>query len=424
LLKNLLAYRNLLFVIIFLNTGALFLSDDKKSGILFLRELYLLGIVAAAFMLCLIWRRVYQSKAALWVLFFGVFIPVFSALLAYLNFGQPLIYGLLEERRSLAWLSFFVVLFLLIKTKPEQKHIEAFFMTSAVLATVIGFMYYFSIIPDNAIPSFAKDVKDTGDLRPNRYRIGAGAVSLGAFILLYRLRENLSLKSLALLLYFAAYLWLVVQTRSTMIIWALAAVWIFRKRLDSAAKVLVTAGILLGMSYLLFPEFYVMQYEKLLMMYDEAVNSPGVRDDTIATILAAQQQNNHIGMGALSLQWNGGFGELYDPHFYLSDVGIIGVYYRFGFLTPLIALLFYGGFIYFMRQVRDKSPLLNAFQLGFWFSIINMFMSNALMYGGDTLGITLACFLYFARTQASEAAHKQYERVNHDPIHYRHYKLE
>lgn len=409
---------------IFLNTGAIFLSDDKKSGILFLRELYLLGIVGAAFMLCLIWRRVYQSKAAMWVLFFGVFIPLFSALLAYLNFGQPLIYGLLEERRSLAWLSFFLVLFLLIKTKPEQHHLESFFMTSAIFATVIGFLYYFSIIPDNPIPSFARDVKDTGDLRPNRYRIGAGAVTLAAYILLYRLRDQLSIKSLALLLYFAAYLWLVVQTRSTMLIWALAAVWVFRKRLDSAAKVALTAGILLGMSYLMFPEFYVQQYEKLLLMYDEAVNSPGVRDDTIATIMEAQRQNNYIGMGALSLQWNGGFGTLYDPHFYLSDVGIIGVFYRFGFLTPLVALLFYGGFIYFMRQVKEKSPLLNAFQLGFWFSMINMFMSNSIMYGGDNLGITLACFLYFARKQTSEAAHAQYERVNHGPVHYRHYKLE
>ena len=424
MLKNLLAYRNLLFVVIFLNTGAIFLSDDKKSGILFLRELYLLGIVGAAFMLCLIWRRVYQSKAAMWVLFFGVFIPLFSALLAYLNFGQPLIYGLLEERRSLAWLSFFLVLFLLIKTKPEQHHLESFFMTSAIFATVIGFLYYFSIIPDNPIPSFARDVKDTGDLRPNRYRIGAGAVTLAAYILLYRLRDQLSIKSLALLLYFAAYLWLVVQTRSTMLIWALAAVWVFRKRLDSAAKVALTAGILLGMSYLMFPEFYVQQYEKLLLMYDEAVNSPGVRDDTIATIMEAQRQNNYIGMGALSLQWNGGFGTLYDPHFYLSDVGIIGVFYRFGFLTPLVALLFYGGFIYFMRQVKEKSPLLNAFQLGFWFSMINMFMSNSIMYGGDNLGITLACFLYFARKQTSEAAHAQYERVNHGPVHYRHYKLE
>lgn len=421
--KNLLAYRNILFVLIFLNSEALFLTDDKKAGIPFLREAYLLAIVGLAFALCLIWRRVYQSKAALWILFFGIFLPLFSAILAYVNFGQPLPYGLLEERRSLAWLSFFVMLFLLIKTRPDQRQIEGFFLMSAIAASAIGFMYYLSIIPDNAMPSFAKNVRDVGDLRPNRYRIGAGYVTLGVFILLYRLRDQLSLKSLGLVLYFTAYLWLVLQTRSTMLVWAVAAVWIFRKRLDSAAKVGLTAGLLLGMSYLLFPEFYVQQYERLLLLYDEAVNSPGVRDDTIATIMQALRENNYIGKGALSLQWNDGFAALYDPHFYLSDVGIVGVYHRFGFLTPLIALLFYGGFIYFMRQVPMKGPLLSAFQLGFWIGLFNMFLSNAIMFGGDTLGITLACFLYFAKVQLT-AAQPDYERVNHDPIHYRHYKLE
>ncbi|TBU88137.1 hypothetical protein [Phytopseudomonas dryadis] len=425
--KQLLAYRNLLFILFLLNSACFFLTDDKKAGIPYLRELYLLGIVGCAAALFLVWKRVYQSKASLWIIFMGLALPILSAIMANLNFGQPFLYGLLEERRSFAYLVFFPALFLLIKTAPSQQRLETFFLYSGLACAFVGYCYYFGIIPENSNVSFTVDAKDAGEvlLRPNRFRIGSSYVTISAFMLMYSMKDRISLAKVATLLFFASYLWLVLQTRQTMIIWCLAGLWIFRDRIDSLLKLGLLASTILVASYFLFPEFYYEQYVKFEALLDEATTGPGVRDTTTAIILGAVADNWYIGLGSLSLQWNGGFSTLYNPHFYLSDVGIVGVYYRYGFLTPVIAFVFYAGFLRIMKNCPNKGNLLNAFQLVFWFQMLNMFLSNSLMYGGDVLGIAAASFLYYSKAHATEKSTTPVFRgARHDNLQYRDHQLE
>lgn len=425
--KQFLAYRNLLLILFVLNSACFFLTDDKKAGIPYLRELWLLGLLGSAAALFLVWRRVYQSKTSLWIIFMGLVLPVVSAILAQLNFDQPFIYGLLEERRSFAYLVFFPVLFLLIKTAPTQKHLENFFLYSGLACAFVGYCYYFGIIPENTGVSFTVDAKDAGDvlLRPNRFRIGSSYVTICAFMLMYSMKDRISLPKVVTLLFFASYLWLVLQTRQTMIIWCLAGLWIFRDRIDSLIKLGLLAATILVASYFIFPEFYYEQFAKFEALLEEATTGPGVRDTTTAIIIGAVADNWYIGMGSLSLQWKGGFGALYNPHFYLSDVGIFGVYYRYGFLTPVIAFIFYFGYLRIMKRCPQKGPLLSAFQLVFWFQMLNMFLSNSLMYGGDVLGIGAACFLYYSRVYAAaESPTRELRGTRHDQLQYRNHQLE
>ncbi|GGJ93160.1 hypothetical protein [Pseudomonas matsuisoli] len=425
MLRQLFAYRNLLFLLMLLSSGCIFLTDDKKAGLPYIRELYLMGILGSTALLFACWKRIYSSKTALWILFMGVVLPVSSAVLAKLNWGQPIIYGLLEERRSFSYLVFFPTLFLLFKTNPSMEQVERFVLYVALICATIGFMYYLKIIPENAAVSFQVDAKEVGEnavlLRPDRYRIGGAFVSLSAFMLMYQMKERVSLNKLLLLLFFAAYLWLVIQTRQTMVVWALAAVWIFRNRIDSLLKLGLLAGMILVLSYIVMPDFYVAQFEKFQALLEEATGGPGVRDVTISISMRAVAENMYIGLGALSLQWNGGFSSVYNPHFYLSDVGIVGVYYRFGFLTPFIALIFYAGYLRIMKRCKDKGPLLLAFQLSFWFGMFNMVLSNALTYGGDTLGFATALFLYYSKVSAAERSiNRSREWVNYGAVQYRH----
>ena len=425
--KQLLAYRNLLLILFVLNSACFFLTDDKKAGIPYLRELWLLGILGCSGALFLVWKRIHQSKTSLWIIFMGLVLPVVSAIMAELNFDQPFIYGLLEERRSFAYLVFFPALYLMIKTAPTQKHLETFFLYSGLACAFVGYCYFFKIIPENTGVSFTVDAKDAGSalLRPDRYRIGSSYVTICAFMLMYSMKDRISLPKVFTLLFFASYLWLVLQTRQTMIIWCLAGLWIFRDRIDSLLKLGLLAATILVASFFMFPEFYYAQFDKFQALLDEATTGPGVRDNTTAIILGAVADNMYIGMGSLSLQWKGGFSTLYNPHFYLSDVGIFGVYYRYGFLTPLIALIFYVGYLRIMKRCPNKGPLLSAFQLVFWFQMLNMFLSNSLMYGGDVLGIGAACFLYYARAHAAQASPtREIRGTRHDPIQYRNHQLE
>lgn len=423
MLRKVLAYKNLLIILLLLNSGCFFLTDDKRAGIPYFREIFLLLVVASTVCLFVAWKWVYQSRTSLWIIFMGTMLPLMSAVLSNLNFGQPMLYGLFEERRFLEYLVFFPVLFLLLMAQPTQEELGRYFLYIALFCATFGFSYYLGIIPQNAVVSFTVDdwTRYEDLLRPDRYRIGSGFVTLAAFMLMYNMRDRVTLSGLLILLYLVAYLWLVMQTRQTMLIWAIAGLWIFRKRIDSLMKMSVLGVIILGVSWFMVPEFYIQQYERFHALLFEAAAGPGVRDRTIATIIDAISANNFFGMGALSLQWNGGFSRVYNPHFYLSDVGIFGVYHRYGFLTPLVVLIFYGGFIWIMRQCKNKGSLLAALQLSFVFGMMNFVLSNALTFSGDLYGMAAAFFLYYAKMQVAHSSYTENPgQMNYGQFQYRH----
>src|SRR5690606_34110166 len=130
-----------------------------------------------------------------------------------------------------------------------------------------------------------------------------------AFMLMYRLQRSMSWLAVALLLLFASYLWLVIQTRNTMLIWALAGIWIFRSRVGLLAKLGILAGAVLLAAFLLAPDLFAAQLCRFDALLLEA-REPGVRNITTQIVVEEVAPNGMIGMGALSLQWQGGFSRL------------------------------------------------------------------------------------------------------------------
>lgn len=112
--------RATLFLLILVNSTVFFLTDDKLAGLPFARELFLLAVVAVTGLLFVTWREIYFSKTSLWIMFMGIVLPLGSAGLANLNFGQPLPFGLLEERRMVMYLVFFPQ----ANTQPMLSHIN------------------------------------------------------------------------------------------------------------------------------------------------------------------------------------------------------------------------------------------------------------------------------------------------------------
>lgn len=403
MIRSIFSYRTMLFGLMLLGSTCLFLTDNKKAGLPFLREGFVVAVVSAALLLLLVWPRARQSRAALWIVCLGLVLPVLSACLANAKFGQPLLYGLLEERRSFLYLLFFPALFLMIKARPTQEELERFFLISGLACVLIGYLYYLGVIPENTDVGFTIDEKDYGlnPLRPNRFSVGAAYVSVCAYMLMFRLKRAYSLASLLLLLLFASYLWLVLQTRNTMVVWVVAGLWIFRSRLDVLLKSAVAVFAIVLLAYFIVPGVFVDQFERFNALLFEATSEGGVRSVTSDIVLREVQQNDYVGMGALSLQWQNGFARLYSAYFYLSDVGLLGLWYRFGFLTPLIALLYYVGYWRIMRRCQRKGDLLSALEVDFTLNAFNFFLSTSILYGGELAGLAIAAFVYFARTSAA-----------------------
>lgn len=422
MITQLQVYRALLLALIVLNSGFIVLTDDKRAGIPFVRELFTVVVIASTAFLFLSWKRIGQSNTTYWILFMAIVLPVTSALFAKLNFGQPIPYGLLEERRFFLYLVFFPTLFLLYRAELSERELAQYMLYGGLACVAVGFLYFFKIFPENAKIGFqVDDFIGIDELRPDRFRIGEIYITVCAFMVMYSLRQSVTLARLGLLVLFTAYLWFVLQTRQTMLVWALAGVWIFRTQLSTVAKLVIVLGTLIGLAYLMVPAVFDAQYERLTELAFEATTEPGVREHTIEIILEAIRNNSYMGMGALSLQWNNGFENVYNRHFYLADVGVFGVYYRYGFLALFVLAIFYSGFLRAARRCRRKGPLLQALQLTFVTMCLNFILSNALTFAGDVLGMAAAFFVYYAAIQRAEQPSPQLShQVSYDRLQYRH----
>ena len=86
--------------------------------------------------------------------------------------------------------------------------------------------------------------------------------------------------------------------------------------------------------------------------------------------------------------------------------------YRYGFIMPLIVLVYFVGFWRISRQCRNKGDLLAAFTLDMCFNLINLFLSPAMMYEGNITALAIAAFVYYGqvRVPASQPADRPLER--------------
>ena len=78
-----------------------------------------------------------------------------------------------------------------------------------------------------------------------------------------------------------------------------------------------------------------------------------MRRYTIAAIFRPLDLVNWLPSGSLSLMWQDGFIPYFGEHFFLSDVGLIGTMFRFGFLTFFVVPM--SLFVY-QRIARNINP--------------------------------------------------------------------
>lgn len=326
-----------------------------------LRELYLLVSVlfAASFVLgALYGRKFYATDLALVGLILSI--SLICATLAYLNFGQPLPYGILEERRMGAFLSFFVFLYLIERYRIPPEALISSILVAAAIYFGLGLVLQTGILGDLT-------ARDIPYLDPRKHRILSGVelymVSI-AISLVMVLRFH-AWTYVVPMMVGAAGMLLISQTRSSMAVMALAGIIIFA--LSSPARFVMFAIAGLGVAVLavfggdLLLEAVEYAHGFLIEIFSgQSADGPteitlddSVRSHTASIILSELWKNGWMGMGSLSLQWNGGFHTVYDPHFFLTDVGILGEFYRFGLLLPLV----YGSLFYliycFVSPVRD-----------------------------------------------------------------------
>ncbi|WP_312960136.1 hypothetical protein [Stutzerimonas nitrititolerans] len=314
-------------------------SPHNPYGITMVNELYLaICLCLTAFLILAMADEASREIRILmyYCLYSTVVFLVLPAVFAYFTYGQPIVYGLIEERRILFCLGF--VPLLLLSKRVSTLQFERGLIYAALVAAFLSWCFKFGVIPD-----LRDEVRS--DDRPDRSSIGPFLICFGYFYCIQiwskgkspindaKRNRNLYLVIAALLL-----LTLVFATQTRQLIVLCLAFTLFCLR----AKAVIWAA---SLCVLLSP-FYL--YPSLLEMlglniefYDNALDGieDGVRSTTVSMIFDHLNLVNWLPSGSLSLMWQDGFIPYFGEHFFLSDVGIIGTLFRFGFLTFLIVPL-------------------------------------------------------------------------------------
>lgn len=320
--------------------------DQHPLAVPLLREAYLaLGVafacgVLAAAMTGHMRVSAIEGAAALLV---AVYVLA-SAILAAASFGQPVAYGLFEERRTFSLLLVFLFFWLIGRGLLGAASLIASIHAAALIALVLGLVLQTGVLGDLA-------ARDVPFLDPRKLRILNGtklymvSMVLGLAMLLYRR----SLVHALPVVVGGLGLLLVSQTRSSMLIVVVALALVFA--LTSAVRFVLVAvgGIFIALIVVVVPD----EAAELIADLQEALQATfsgsakvsnraslslehDARSRTAKIAFEEIKRNGWVGLGALSLQWQDGFHRVYNKNFFLSDIGVLGEFYRYGFFLPVI----------------------------------------------------------------------------------------
>ncbi|MBW2940876.1 hypothetical protein [Zhongshania aquimaris] len=341
-------------VALFINSQIFSATTGNPLGIKGLQEIFYVCLVV--YTIGHFYTLLKKGKASRWDLFVIAIVLlswIYSALLSALHFGQPFIYGLIEERRILSFLIYFPVISVLrLGVLSEEGAFN--FIIVATIVCVIALV----LVAIGIIPSLQEIEVGQSQIRQERYGIGHHYMAIAILYCFYNISKNVNKVNssfVILICYFA--LILIVQTRQVILGVSLAAFVIIGKLsqrgLVQVAIVIVLVAIAALVMGTIFPE-YIERY-KLLMeqTFSDDYLVYSARSMSIRNVFDFVSEGNYLGGGALSPLWQGGFTKIYGEYFFLADIGVFGTIYKFGVFGLLIYLLYFPAQIYLIKTSGD-----------------------------------------------------------------------
>lgn len=301
-----------------------------------------LGVLLSCYFFCT--RKSLQGVVAVAMMYSVVAIWL-SAMSAKLTYGQPLHYGLLEERRTLESLAFAGLFLVASASRCPIRMLERATLFAIVLALVLGSLVQFDVL-DGAAAMNATGLPGRGGARLGRAMIGTQYVVLGALIgYANLLRGRGRWKWAVLLVACLNHLLLVSMTRQVVVGCVLGFVaihvrmrsdrtvgwwWLQTKRLLLPVSLVIATVVGVGVF-----GFGRQLIDSLLEAFSAEYLGSNVRWRTVEIIWAELVDSSFAPHGSLSVLWRGGFPAHYGHFFWLADVGVVGMLFRYGIFTPI-----------------------------------------------------------------------------------------
>jgi hypothetical protein len=387
-------FKALLFLFLFTNSQFTFDIAHNPLAIPYAQEIFL-GFLLSFFLfvvLPLFILKLHIDKLDAAIATVTLVVWVGSAAHAYLRYGQPIYYGLIEDRRSLGLLAYFPLVMLLRSKQVCIEDIFRYILTLSTIFIIYGVLVSLGLAP--TVKSFALEISN---IRAGRMNIGLYYMILAFFICLSRLSYRFDKRWAYYSAFFFFSMAILGQTRQLILgalIIALGSLLIGKVSFTRFLTIFTVTTVIPFLLLLwLNKDFLISYYDMFSTLSSTDYINESARILTSLQIFSEFSNGDLWGHGALSLMWKGGFHRLYGENFFLADVGVIGTMFRFGILA--VPILIFASWILIRATRRlPKGEIRRTVAYGIIFSFLLIPTAGLVVYRGFFLGILLAISAY------------------------------
>ena len=356
------------------------------------------------------------NRVVLYFLFLMAIVPFYSALMALLQFAQPLIYGILTERFWLLVGFGIWMYYMIINGKITFSTVESVFVfmawTSLVIFCFIILIYKLGhlhgVLEGSGLVSLT-------EVRGVRFKFQVYFITFGSiyYFTQYALYKNR--KHLIMLLAFLGYVFFIVQGRTYIL--ALVSTFLLYYWLNYSPSRLLGAAIKLGffccvflvILQFVFPQYLDRMSYLFVQMFEVLVGKESQDISANSRLLQArivlEYLTNHwtaiwMGAGKVSQQWNDGFISIFG-YFHPSDIGALGGLFLYGIIGLIIVFIIPMGLCFkiLKRTVEKENVFIISLKYLLVFSFVRAIQGS--FYFG-VVQYTLPLFVLMAYTELQE----------------------
>jgi|GEM_PF-6431740 len=419
----------IIMMMIFENVIRDFLFFLSPSTNYLIKDIYS-GICLVIVMVLLLQNkiRIYSDVSKvfyLFVFFQCLILPIYSGIIAYLDYGQPIIYGILAERARMISISALLIYYFLTKGLITLKELNSIIIKLAwvCLFSYLGIRVLYEIVPSifqQDLDVFEKGLSiiDSRTIETKGGIVMRVGLALLVYSSIYYFVSYLKTKNLKNILYLSAFFLFIIifnkgrgviaYTSLTLIIAYFNIATLRGKLISLGIGVLLIFGFLFNGIQLnqneQSPSFltsYINIFEGITQAKKGNTSSEDMEASTwarvyslsvVGTSFDESSLNWIFGTGRLSNQYENGFSAKYSQYFYPEDIGVIGALFLYGIIVLLgYKFIFLRIYKHLRNEYRDDIYIkaMRYFALYFFISSIQ---TGADIMGNPEILTLLFCF--------------------------------
>jgi len=350
-------------------------------------------------------KQIKIGRDGVLVLVAGSYLILVSALTAYFNYGQSLHIGVAWQIKVLPLFFFFSVNLML---QANWVNVGHFYRATTLLSVLALFSYLILYIAINPADYWHDDSYFfVNDSKGFRFRFPDVPVLLGLFIFFWRWQLLGRLLDALVWGVFLGYFVFIHEQRFLL----LCVIMLTSYRIFKNSGVLLKAIVIGVIPIIVMLVFSLDIFISLLSGNDSSLLARLLTINNIFNTVSESPLGLMFGYGNLSPEFNGGFEALYGRHFWLSDVGWLGLLYEYGLIGVfLIFYILYKIIRYSERLVILREPFLLALRDLGWIILLMSIIAPRVIYAS---GVSATIFAILAFTYHTL---KKYNTVHIEPM--------